>query len=77
MGPALSDYIQLTIEELYRSFKINLGDCIKLLNDCFEHINRLLRELDKRYGPSKVQESLSVLFDPQYLIKNKKKHLLS
>ncbi|CAF4969970.1 unnamed protein product [Rotaria sp. Silwood1] len=72
LSPALSEYILLTTEALYGSFKINLGDRKKFLNDCLEHIHRLLRELDRRFTPSKVQESLSILFDPQYLLTNKK-----
>ncbi|CAF1578572.1 unnamed protein product, partial [Didymodactylos carnosus] len=73
MGPALSDYVQLTDKGSLGSFKINMNNRQKLFNDCYAHIERIFRELDRRFSPSKVQENLSVLFDPQYLIKNKKK----
>ncbi|CAF3918967.1 unnamed protein product [Rotaria sp. Silwood1] len=72
VGPALFDYLQSTAEESFGSFRVTVGDRKMLLNNCLEHIHRLLRELDKRFTPSKLQECLSILFDPQYLIKNKR-----
>ena len=72
MGPTLSDYIQLTEKGSFGSFKITTGNRQQLFNDCHAHIQRLFRELDRRFSPSKLHENLSVLFDPHYLIKNRK-----
>ena len=72
MGPALFDYIRITSEGAYGSFKIVIGDRKKYFMDCMTHIHRLLQELDRRFSPSKVQESFAVLFNPEYLIMNKK-----
>ena len=72
VGPALFDYLKSTAEESFGSFRVTVGDRKMLLNNCSEHIHRLLQELDKRFMPSRLQECLSVLFDPKYLIKNKK-----
>ena len=72
MGSALSDYIRITSEGAYQSFKIVIGDRKKYFIDCMAHIHRLLQELDRRFFPSKVQESFAVLFNPEYLIMNKK-----
>ena len=73
MGPALSDYIESTKSGSFGGFKIQLGDRNKFQNDCREHVERLIQELDRRFKPSMVQESLSTLFDPRYLITNKNK----
>ncbi|CAF1285725.1 unnamed protein product [Rotaria sordida] len=72
VGPALFDYLQSTAEESFGSFRVTVGDRKMHLNNCLEHIHRLLQELDKRFTPSRLQECLSILFDPQYLIKNKR-----
>ncbi|CAF0925094.1 unnamed protein product [Rotaria sordida] len=55
----------------FGAFKIKLGDRQNFSNDCREHISRLPEELTKRFTPSVVQENLSILFDPQYLIQHK------
>jgi hypothetical protein len=70
-GPALSEYLESTAADSFGEFRIVKDDRRKLSNDCLEHIARLLQELDRRFPPSPVQEHLSVLFDPQYLIKHK------
>lgn len=71
-GPSLSDYLESTKTGSFGAFKINLGDRQRISNDCHQHIGRLLKELARRFPPSDVQESLSILFDPQYLIQHKK-----
>jgi hypothetical protein len=71
-GPALSDYIKTTVKESLGAFKLTLCDRQKVSNECCAHIERLLKELDRRFVPSPVHESLSVLFDPRYLIAHKK-----
>ncbi|CAF2752095.1 unnamed protein product [Rotaria sp. Silwood2] len=70
-GASLFDYIESTKNGTFGAFKIKLGDRQKFSNDCREHISRLLEELTKRFAPSVVQENLSILFDPQYLIQHK------
>ncbi len=71
-GPSLFDYLESTKNGTFGAFKINLGDRQKFSNDCRKHIDRLLEELSKRFAPSIIQENLSILFDPQYLIQHKK-----
>jgi hypothetical protein len=71
-GPSLSDYLESTKTGSFGAFKINPGDRQRISNDCHQHIARLLKELARRFPPSDVQESLSILFDPQYLIQHKK-----
>ncbi|CAF0828501.1 unnamed protein product [Rotaria sordida] len=66
MGPALCDYIESTESGSFDGFKIKLGDRKKFRKDCREHVERLIQQLDKRFKPSIVQESLSILFDPQH-----------
>ena len=73
MGPSLCDYIESTKSGTFGGSKIILGDRKKFEKDCHEYIERLIRQLDKCFKPSVLQESLSVLFDPQYLIKNMNK----
>ncbi|CAF4458620.1 unnamed protein product [Rotaria socialis] len=55
----------------YGAFQIVVGDRNKLFDECFTHIDRLLFEIEKRFKPSKVQECFLVLFEPDYLVKNK------
>jgi hypothetical protein len=43
-----------------------------LIKECIAHIERLLTELNKRFSQLPVQENLTVLFDPRYLIEHKK-----
>jgi hypothetical protein len=71
-GASLFDYLELTKNGTFGAFQINLGNREKFSNDCRDHVNRLLEELPKRFSPSIVQENLSILFDPQYLIHHKK-----
>ncbi|CAF2091660.1 unnamed protein product [Rotaria magnacalcarata] len=71
-GPALSHYIDSTTTNTYGAFKISKCDRKKLSKDCLEHIKRLIDELERRFPPSPIQEHLSILFDPQYLITHKK-----
>ena len=73
MDPSLCDYIESTKSGSFGGFKIILGDGKKFEKDCHEYIERLIRQLDKRSELSVLQESLNMLFDPQYLIKNMNK----
>ncbi|CAF2948053.1 unnamed protein product [Rotaria sp. Silwood2] len=59
MGPALGDYIESTELGSFGGFKIKLGDRKTFRKDCREHVDRLIQQLDKRFKPSMVQESLS------------------
>ncbi|CAF4981731.1 unnamed protein product, partial [Rotaria sp. Silwood1] len=71
-GPALADYIKTTEKRKYGAFKIDLSDRQELAKECSAHIERLLIELDKRFAPSRLLESMTILFDPIYLIEHKK-----
>ena len=69
LGPSLNDYVDSTSNnKSYGAFEIVIGDCTKLYQECFLHIDRLLLELGKRFQPSKLQECFLVLFEPEYLI---------
>ncbi|CAF4195506.1 unnamed protein product, partial [Rotaria magnacalcarata] len=70
-GPVLCDYLESSKNGLFGAFKITLGDRKKILYNCREHINRLLQELARRFPRSVLQESFSVLFDPDYLLQHK------
>ncbi|CAM4919042.1 unnamed protein product [Rotaria socialis] len=70
-GPVLCDYLESSKNGLFGAFKITLGDRKKILYNCREHINRLLQELARRFPRSVLQESFSVLFDPDYLVQHK------
>lgn len=74
VGSALFDYIQSASqdEESYGCFELTSGDRPKVFKNCSEHVNRLLIQLDRRFVRSKFQESFSILFNPQCLMKNKK-----
>lgn len=71
-GPALASYIKRTEKGVYGAFKIDSCNRSELIKECIAHIDRLLSELNKRFSRSPVQESLTVLFDPRYLIEHKK-----
>ena len=73
VGPSLSDYVESTKTGVFGAFDIDLGDRQKFLNDSHQHIDRLLREIARRFPSCAVQENLSMLFDPQYLIQHKNK----
>ncbi|CAF3984796.1 unnamed protein product, partial [Adineta steineri] len=73
IGPALTDYMESTKLGTFGAFKLTLGDRNKFINESCKYIERLIHELDRRFKPSVVQESLSTLFDPQHLLKNSKK----
>ncbi|CAF1919155.1 unnamed protein product [Rotaria magnacalcarata] len=66
-GPSLSNYIEASKKNLYGLFKIEPADRKKLSQECFDHIGRLLRELDRRFKKCPLRENLSILFDPNYL----------
>lgn len=70
-GPTLAAYIKQTEKGTFGAFKIKLCDRQQLAKQCAEHVERLLKELDKRFAPKPVQEHMFVLFDPQYLIEHK------
>lgn len=70
-GPALSEYIESTTANSFGAFNIVKADREKLSKDCLEHIGRLMNELDRRFPSSPVQEHLSILFDPVFLIEHK------
>ncbi|CAF3318565.1 unnamed protein product [Rotaria socialis] len=55
----------------YSAFSITATDRLKMYNECFTHFSQLLLEIGQRFKPSKVQQSLVVLFEPDYLIQNK------
>ncbi|CAF1315655.1 unnamed protein product [Rotaria sordida] len=69
-GPSLSNYIQLTLNKTYGAFSIDTKNRQIAEQNCRSYIERFLIELDRRFPISKVQESLSRLFDPVYLCKN-------
>ncbi|CAF1394728.1 unnamed protein product [Adineta ricciae] len=69
---ALLDYVQSTAAQSYGGFQLILGDRDSFFKNCSDHVHRLLNELDRQFARSKLQEGLSVLFDPQCLIANKK-----
>ncbi|CAF1341874.1 unnamed protein product, partial [Rotaria sordida] len=71
-GSALADFIKTTEKRKYGAFKIDLSDRQQLAKECSAHIERLLIELDKRFAPSRLLESMTMLFDPIYLIEHKK-----
>ncbi|CAF4257995.1 unnamed protein product [Rotaria sp. Silwood2] len=74
VGPALFDYLQSTAEESFGSFRVTVGDRKMLLNNCLEHIHRLLQELDKRFTPSKLQEyfiALKITTNSNFLSQHK------
>lgn len=70
-GPTLAHYIKITEKGSFGAFKIKLCNRQELAKECSEHIERLLKELDKRFAPSPTRENLTVLFDPIYLIEHK------
>lgn len=70
-GPTLANYIKATGDETFGAFKIKLGNRQEFAKQCADHIERLLKELDRRFAPSPIQENMSVLFDPHYLIAHK------
>ena len=71
MDDTLLKYLNYTKNGSFGAFKITLGNRQKLMDECHEYIGRLVQELDKRFSPSVVNENLSVLFDPQHLIRHK------
>jgi hypothetical protein len=72
LGPSLNDYLNsITSNNSYGAFQVVISDRSKLFTEVFLHINRLLAEIDKRFKPSEVQERFIVLFEPDYLIKNR------
>ena len=71
-GPSLHNYLDTTQSGSFGAFEIKTGDRASLLKQAREHINRLNKELDKRFARSPVQEQLGTLFDPRYLIEHKK-----
>lgn len=66
-GPALANYVKTTEKGTFGGFKIKLGNRQELAKECSEHIERLFKELDRRFAPSPIQENLTMLFDPGYL----------
>jgi hypothetical protein len=70
-GPALSEYLESTTTNSFGAFNIVKADREKLSKDCVAHISRLMNELDRRFPYSAVQEHLSILFDPNFLIEHK------
>ena len=71
-APALADYIKQIEKQKYGAYKINIFNRQQLAKECMAHIEYLLVELHKRFAPSHLLESMSVLFDPAYLIGYKK-----
>ena len=71
MGDALLEYLDWTESGTFGAFKITIGDRQKMMDECHEYIVRLIEELDKRFTQSVINENLSVLFDPQYLLQHK------
>ena len=71
LGPALSNYLRLTENQIFGAFKIKLGDREALLKDCGEHVTRLIQVLSKRWMPSVNQLNLFILFDEDYLTEHK------
>ena len=71
-GPVLADYIKQTEKQKYGAYKINVFNRQHLAKECMAHIESLLIELDKRFAPSRLLESMSVLFASAYLIEHKK-----
>ena len=70
-GPSLSEYLEATTTKSFEAFTIVKADRQKLSKGCLEHISRLINELDRRFPSSAVQEHLSILFDPYFLIEHK------
>ena len=60
----LFDYLKSGAKASFGSFRVTIGDRKMLLNNCLEHIHHLIQALDKRFIPSRLQECLSVLYDP-------------
>ncbi|CAF3876870.1 unnamed protein product [Rotaria sp. Silwood1] len=67
-GPSLSNYIRESKKHFYGLFKIEPADRKKLSQECCDHIERLLQEIDRRFVKCPLRENLSILFDPNYLI---------
>lgn len=70
-GPSLSNYIQESKKNLYGLFKIEPANRKNLSKECYDHIKRLLQELDRRFVRSVLGENLSILFDSNYLMDHK------
>jgi hypothetical protein len=71
-GPTLANYIKETEKGTFGAFKIKLCDRQEVAKQCSDHIERLLKEIDRRFAPSPIQENMAVLFDPRYLLEHKK-----
>ncbi|CAF3076933.1 unnamed protein product, partial [Rotaria sp. Silwood2] len=70
-GSSLSNYIRESKKHFYGQFKIEPADRKKLSRECFDHIERLLQELDRRFIKYPLLENLSISFDPNYLMDHK------
>ena len=70
-GPSLSEYLESTTTKYFGPFTIVKADRQKLSKGCLEYISRLMNELHRRFPSSAVQEHLSILFDPHFLIEHK------
>ena len=55
---------------VFGAFKLKIGDRDQFRAKSRQYVERLIHELDRRFKPSAVQESLATLFDPQHLLKN-------
>ena len=63
--PALTDYIESTKFGIFGGFKVKTDDHGRLRSKSRQYIERLMYELDRKFKPSAVQESLQ-----HYLIHN-------
>lgn len=70
-GPTLASYIKETKGGNFGAFQIKLCDRQEVAKQCSDHLERLFKELDRRFAPSAIQENLTVLFDPRYLTEHK------
>lgn len=72
-GPSLAEYIYSTNDrDSFGAFKIHSGtNRDDLTAECYLHIERLLKEIDRRYPRSELHQCLSVLFDPLMLQENR------
>jgi hypothetical protein len=70
MGWIFVEVHSSNIEWDLRCFEVDTESRHKNEENCRSYIQRFLVELDRRFRSSRLQEDLSVLFDPAYLQKN-------
>lgn len=58
----MTNCIKATEEGSFGASKIKLKNRQELAKQCSEHIERLLKELDRCFAPSPIQENMSVYY---------------